>query len=162
MKKFFTCLFKLQREMKSLMHTVSGTHNNNPMGFVDNAKKNVKNGSVHHLSLDYFYVKCEEFPHVSNEFATSLPNKIKGSSNKKPPRKIVMSTPRGCSIAMTSSLSKKSSNNNFSEASVQAFKDIAESMKEKHSTDKMFQLLAMDCVSPDTKNALQNTLLEDF
>jgi hypothetical protein len=46
-KKYITGLLKLCREMKSLMTTVSGTHNNDPMAFVDCAKKRVKNCSVH-------------------------------------------------------------------------------------------------------------------
>jgi hypothetical protein len=63
MKKFFYGLFKIWHEMKSLMHTVSGTHNSDPLAFVNIAKKNIKNAvSVHRLALYYFFVKCEEFP----------------------------------------------------------------------------------------------------
>jgi hypothetical protein len=40
--KFITGLFKLRREMKALMMTISGTHNSDPMSFVDTAKKRVK------------------------------------------------------------------------------------------------------------------------
>jgi hypothetical protein len=47
MKKFFTGMFKLQREIKRLMTTVSGTHNNNPMAFVNKAKAKVKTVYVH-------------------------------------------------------------------------------------------------------------------
>jgi hypothetical protein len=54
------------------MTTVSGTHNNNPMAFVDTAKKRVKNCSTHRLALYSFFVKCEEHPNVDNEFASSL------------------------------------------------------------------------------------------
>jgi hypothetical protein len=75
-----------------------------------------------------------------------------------------MSTPRaGGSVASVSRLSsKKAQATDFSDASVQAFKDIAETMKEKHSTDKMFRLLAMDGVSPNTKKSIQEALLNDF
>jgi hypothetical protein len=35
-------------------------------------------------------------------------------------------------------------------------------MNEKHSTNKMFRLLVMDGVSPNTKRNIQNALLQEF
>jgi hypothetical protein len=154
LKKYITGLFKLRQEMKALMTTVSGTHNNYPMAFVDNAKKKVKNVSAHRLVLYYFYIKCKQF-------ASSLPEEMKGSSHNKPPLEVFM-TPGGGSVCTSKSSSKKSSTKDFSDASVQAFHDIAAMMREKHSTDKMFRLLAMDGVSPNTKRNIQNALLQEF
>jgi hypothetical protein len=151
--------------MKVMMITVSGTHNNDPLAYVDRAKTTVKNiVGVHRLALYYFFVKCEEFPRVDDEFASSLPEDIKGSSNKKPSSEIVLSTPSAArtSISGSRSSSKKANTNDFSDASVQAFKDIAETMKQKHCTDKMFRLLSMDGVSPNTKRSIQEALLNDF
>jgi hypothetical protein len=87
---------------------------------------------------------------------------MKESSHNKPPSEIVMSTPGGASIATTRSSSKRAATNDFSDSSVQAFKDIAATMKEKHSTDKMFRLLAMEGVSPNTKKNIQDVLLSEF
>jgi hypothetical protein len=57
---------------------------------------------------------------------------------------------------------KKTTANDFSDVSVQAFRDIAATMKLKHSMDKMFWLLQMDGVSLDTKKNIQNMLLQEF
>jgi hypothetical protein len=67
-KKCKTGLFKLRHEMKSLMTTVSGTHNNDPMALVNRAKKRVKNCSAHRLALYFFFVKCEEHPTIDDHF----------------------------------------------------------------------------------------------
>jgi hypothetical protein len=141
MKKFFTGMFKLQREIKRLMTTVSGTHNNDPMAFVDKAKVKVKTVYVHRLALYYFFVKCKEFPRVDDEFASSLPEEMKGSSHNRPPSEILMTPGAGASVATSKLSVKKPANmNDFVDALVQAFKDIAAMMREKHSTDKMFCL----------------------
>jgi hypothetical protein len=99
---------------------------------------------------------------VDDEFASSLPKEMKSSSQAKPPTKITMSTPGGASVITAGSTAKKSSKNDLSDESIQAFRDIAAAMKEKHSTDKMFCLLQMDGVSPTTKKNIQNALLEEF
>jgi hypothetical protein len=85
--------------MKAMMTTVSGTHNNDAMAFVDCVKARVKNASAHRLALYYFFVKCKEFPRVDDEFPLLLPEEMKGSSHSKPPTEIVMATPGGASIA---------------------------------------------------------------
>jgi hypothetical protein len=163
MKKFFTGMCKLQREIKHLMTTVSGTHNNNPMAFVNKAKAKMKTVYVHRLALYYFFVKCEEFPQVDDEFASSLPEEMKGTSHNRPPSEILMTPGAGATVATSKSSVKKPANmNDFSDASVQAFKDIAATMREKHSTDKMFCLLAMDGVPPNTKKNIQDALLQEF
>jgi hypothetical protein len=160
--KFITGLFKLRQEMKALMTTILGTHGSNPMSFVDTAKKCVKASTAHCLALCYFYIKCEEFPCVDDEFASSLPEEMKSSFQAKPPAEIIMSTPSGASVITARSTAKKSSKNDFSDESIQAFRDIAAAMKEKHSTAKMFRLLQMDGVSPNTKKNIHNALLEEF
>jgi hypothetical protein len=162
LQKYIMGLFKLQREMKAMMTTVSRTHNNDAMAFVNHAKARVKNASAHQLALYYFFVKCEEFPHVDDEFASSLPEEMKGSSHSKPPTEIVMAMPGGASIASSKSTVKKATTNDFSDASVQAFCNIAAAMKEKHNTDKIFHCLQMDGVSPITKRNIQETRLQEF
>jgi hypothetical protein len=96
---------------------VSSTHNNDPMAFVDNAKKNLKNVTLHRLALYYFFIKCEEFPRVDDEFASSLPEEMKGSLHNKPPLEVFM-TPCGGSVCTSKLSSKKSSTEDFSDASV--------------------------------------------
>jgi hypothetical protein len=163
MKKFFTGMFKLRQEIKHLMTTVSGTHNNNLMAFVNKAKAKVKTVYVHRLALYYFFVKCKEFPQVDDEIASSLPEEMTGSSHNRPPSEILMTPSAGASVATSKSSVKKLANtNDFLDASVQAFKDIAATVRQKHSTDKMFCLLAMDGVSPNTKKNIQDALLQEF
>jgi hypothetical protein len=50
----------------------------------------------------------------------------------------------------------------MSDASVQTFSDIARTLRKKHSTDKMFWLLEMESVSPNTKKSITNAILNDF
>jgi hypothetical protein len=80
-KKFVGMLFKLRSEIKKMM-SISGTHNNDPMYYVDRAKQRVPGGGVCHcLSLlYYFYVKCEENTHVNDEFTIGMPDDLKGTS----------------------------------------------------------------------------------
>jgi hypothetical protein len=87
------------------------------MAIVNNAKKNLKNVTAHHLALYYFFIKCEEFPRVDDKFASSLPEEMKGLSHNKPPLEVFM-TLGGGSVCTSKSSSKKSSTKDFSDASV--------------------------------------------
>jgi hypothetical protein len=75
------------------MTTVSGTHNNDPMVFIDHAKKKAKNCSGHHLALYYFFVKCKEHTRIDDHFVSSLPDEMKGTSTK-PPLEVVAAAQR--------------------------------------------------------------------
>jgi hypothetical protein len=79
-KKYIFTLFKVRAEMNKMMG-VSGTHENDPMFFVDHAKQRVSGGgSVHRLALFFFYVKCIDNPRVDDEFCLGMSDNLKGSS----------------------------------------------------------------------------------
>jgi hypothetical protein len=61
------------------MHTRTGEHQNDPMGFVDNAIKKCKY-SIHRLALYYFFIKCEDNPSIDDEFQPLMSEELKGSS----------------------------------------------------------------------------------
>jgi hypothetical protein len=65
------------------MMAISGTHNNDPLSYVDSAETRV-GLSAHRLALYYFFVsKCEDNPRVDDEFIVGMPDDLKGSSTKR-------------------------------------------------------------------------------
>jgi hypothetical protein len=79
-KKYIFGLFKLWAEIKK-MNGVSGTHDNDPMLFVDSAKQRVSGGgATHWLALFYFSCKCKDNPRVNDEFCVGMPDNLKRSS----------------------------------------------------------------------------------
>jgi hypothetical protein len=77
-KKFIMSMFKLCADIKKMM-SISGTHDSDPMSYVDRAKERV-GGGLHRLSLYFFYVKCKDTPRVDDEFIVGMPDDLKGSS----------------------------------------------------------------------------------
>jgi hypothetical protein len=82
-KKYILGMFWLRADMNKMM-AISGTHNNDPLSYVDRAKTRF-GLSAHRLALYYFFVncKCKENPRVDNEFIVGMPDELKGSSTKR-------------------------------------------------------------------------------
>jgi hypothetical protein len=130
LKKFFTGLFHLCRDMKALLG-VSGTHNNDPMCYVDQAKVRVNNASAHRLALYFFYVKCEDNDErIDSEFvAVSLPAGMKGSSTELDSD--ISTKAPSVSVAPKAAAAKSSQ----LEASERAFSTIAATMAAKEKRE---------------------------
>jgi hypothetical protein len=77
-KKFINWMFCLQADMNKMMR-FSGTHNSDPLSYVDCAKQRVGIGA-HRLALYYFFVKCKDNPHVDEEFIVGIHDDLKASS----------------------------------------------------------------------------------
>jgi hypothetical protein len=72
LKRYFHGLFKFRHKITDLLGE-SGTHNNDPMSYVDTAK-------VKERGSTSFICKCEENPRVDTEFVVSMPSEFKGTS----------------------------------------------------------------------------------
>jgi hypothetical protein len=78
-KKFIREMFVLRKKIKANMTTVSGTHSNDPYDFIDVAMKTYR-FAIHRLAVYYFFVKCEDNLSIDDEFQTSMPDELMGSS----------------------------------------------------------------------------------
>jgi hypothetical protein len=67
----------IRQLMKDNM-TKSGTHNNDPFNFAEAAMRHYPGYTK--ISVNYFYVRCEENPGVESQFVTFLDESLKGDT----------------------------------------------------------------------------------